>query len=117
MTKWNQKMFSLRATARRLLVALSIIFSITVFGLELQDAKVQGLVGETESGYLEAVKSGGDVSSLVRDINDQRRAEYQRIAAKNNIAIGAVESLAGKKAIEKTPTGQYVKVNGRWIKK
>ncbi len=95
----------------------TLIVSTALFALDLHDAKEQGLVGETTSGYLEARVSGAETDKLVRDINYQRRAEYQRIADKNNISIADVEALAGKKAIEKTPAGQYIKLGGNWQQK
>jgi len=85
--------------------------------LELHDAKSQGLVGETVNGYIGAVKSSPEVNALVQDINAKRKAEYERIAKQNGIAISDVEALAGKKAIDKTPPGQYVNVTGSWMKK
>jgi uncharacterized protein YdbL (DUF1318 family) len=102
---------------KKIVAVVAMVLSLVAFGLELQDAKGQGLVGETASGYLEAVKPGAEVNSLVREINGQRKAEYQRIASKNNIALSDVEALAGKKAIDKTPSGQYIKVNGSWVRK
>ncbi len=75
-------------------------------------------MGETADGYLAAVGSpGSEVSNLIKEINRKRRAEYERIARQNNIDLSAVEALAGKKAIEKTPSGEYVRVDGEWRRK
>lgn len=84
---------------------------------KLETAKTQGLVGETPTGYLEVVKPQGDAAAIVEAINEARRAEYARIAEKHGIAVTKVESVAGQKAIEKTPSGQYVKQDGKWVKK
>lgn len=91
----------------------------SAMALSLDEAKQKGLVGETSSGYLGLVdSSSNDAKALITDINGKRKAEYQRIADKNSTDLGSVEKLAGKKAIEKTPTGQYVKTsNSDWIKK
>jgi len=97
--------------------AALLICASSAFALDLHEAKAQGLLGETASGYLEPVAANAEAAALAKEINAQRKAEYQRIAAKNNIAISDVEALAGKKAIEKTPAGQYVKVGGQWQKK
>ena len=97
---------------------LALLFSPGLWALELHDAKNQGLVGETLGGYLAPVGSvTPEISALVSSVNSQRKAEYQRIAQQNNIALKDVEALAGKKAIEKTPAGQYVNVTGQWQKK
>lgn len=83
----------------------------------LEPAKSQGLVGETASGYLEAVGSDQKAQSIASAINDARREAYKRIAEKHGIAVTKVETVAGQKAVEKTPSGQYIQVNGSWVKK
>ena len=90
------------------------------WAISLQDAKAQGLVGEQPDGYLGLVKgnASADVKAMMNDINAQRKQEYQRIAKRNNTKLDVVEALAGKKAIERTPSGQYVKLpSGQWAKK
>ena len=98
-------------------IATLLVVSCSVFALGLHDAKSQGLVGETETGYLAAVTPSSEVNTLVNNINTQRKAEYERIAKQNGIALGDVEKLAAQKAISKTPSGEYVKVGGKWQKK
>ena len=90
------------------------------WAISLQDAKAQGLVGEQPDGYLGLVKTNAsaDVKAMMNDINAQRKQEYQRIAKSNNTKLDVVEALAGKKAIERTPSGQYIKLpSGQWAKK
>lgn len=96
----------------------ALVFSSALWALELHDAKVQGLVGETLEGYIAPVGSvTPEITALVNSINTLRKAEYQRIATKNGIAVSDVEALAGKKAIEKSAAGHYVKLNGQWQKR
>jgi uncharacterized protein YdbL (DUF1318 family) len=83
----------------------------------LDEVKQQGLVGETPTGYLDVVSGEGQAREVVEAINNARRDEYKRIAEKHNIPVTKVETVAGKKAIEKTPDGQYIQVDGRWVKK
>jgi len=85
--------------------------------LDLQTAKARGLVGETATGYLAPVKATPEIKKLVNTINAKRKQHYLQIAKRNKTALRAVEQLAGKKAIEKTPAGQFVKINGSWRKK
>ena len=104
------------------LVMCLILFTIvsSAAALELTDAKNQGLVGETTSGYLAAVseKPGASVRALVEEVNAKRRLEYLKIAQKNKTEVGAVEALAGKNFIERTPSGQFVQIRpGVWEKK
>lgn len=85
--------------------------------LDLRTAKEQGLVGETTSGYLAPVKATPEVKKLVATINAKRKQHYTQISQRNKTPLKGVEQLAGKKAIEKTPAGQFVNVNGSWKKK
>ena len=112
---------------RKLLMPLllaSSLFSSTVFAMDLNDAmshlgpaKAAGLLGEQPNGYLGVVKAQGNAAEIARLINDARRAEYQRLAKNNNIQLADVETMAGKKALEKTPVGQYIQLNGKWLTK
>ena len=94
--------------------ALSLLLITPAFALDLGEAKSKGLVGETSKGYIAAVKPSGEVNALVKDINSQRKAHYQKIAQKNKISLEAVEVRAGQKAISKTPSGQLVNSGGGW---
>ena len=92
--------------------------SVSAWADELSTAKQDGLVGETGTGYLAAVKpSNPGVQQLIARINAERKAKYQSIASANGTPVAAVEGLAGKKAIEMTPPGQYVQDSGSWRKK
>ncbi|MBB3104920.1 hypothetical protein FHR87_003348 [Azomonas macrocytogenes] len=83
----------------------------------LSGAKASGQLGEKPDGYLGVIKSDGQAEAIAAQINQARRAEYQRLASQNGIDISNVEAIAGKKAIEKTPAGQYVQINGSWVRK
>lgn len=101
-------------------LALSLLLTSTAFALDLDNAKANGQVGETPSGYLAAVSASAsqDVKNLVSDINKKRKKKYSEIAESNGTAIEAVEKLAGKKAISITPAGQYVQgTDGKWVRK
>ena len=90
------------------------------FALTLQEAKNGGLVGEQRSGYIGLVveSAPAEVVALARDVNNQRRELYQQIARQNNLTIEQVAALAFEKAVEATPTGQFLQnVSGSWIKK
>ena len=83
----------------------------------LGQAKASGQVGEKPTGYLGVVTPGGQAAEIVRLINEARRGEYQQVAKKNAIPLGDVEALAGKKAMEKTPSGQFIQSGGQWVRK
>jgi hypothetical protein len=104
------------------LLTILITATLLTFGnawaIDISQAKSQGLVGETPSGYLEAVSAPDSATKkLIDDVNAGRKAQYQKIASENGTSIDAVEKLAGKKAIDLTEPGNYVKINGKWIKK
>ncbi|NKC19755.1 MULTISPECIES: YdbL family protein [Pseudoalteromonas] len=98
-----------------LIIGLSMSFA--AFAISIDDAKSQGLVGETTSGYLGVVKSGQGVQQLVDEVNEKRKQKYQQLAKKNGITLEQVEALAAKKAYNKTQSGHYIQVNGSWVKK
>ncbi|WP_372998872.1 YdbL family protein [Marinobacter sp.] len=105
-----------------LVLAFGISASVLAMGLDeakqkLDSVKQQGLVGETPTGYLAVVRAEGQASEVVEAINSARRDEYKRIAEKHNIPVTQVETVAGKKAIEKTPAGQWVQIDDQWVKK
>ncbi|MDX5297427.1 MAG: YdbL family protein [Gammaproteobacteria bacterium] len=83
----------------------------------LGDVKAQGLLGEQPNGYLGVVKGNGQAAEIARLINEARRAEYQRLSRDNGIPQADVEALAGQKALDRTPAGQYIQVNGQWVAK
>jgi len=99
---------------------LFLFMPLLAFGITLDQAKQQGLLGERPDGYLGLAKpsSSPDTVNLMKDINRKRRDVYKGIAQKNGTALSAVEALAGKKAIEKTPSGQLImQPNGTWAPK
>src|SRR5699024_2126873 len=114
-------------TIRKFLIPfllLGSLLSTTVLAMDLNEAmrnlsqaKSAGLLGEQPNGYLGVVKAQGGAAEIARLINQARRAEYQRLAKNNNIQLSDVETMAGKKALDRTPSGQYIQLNGKWLKK
>lgn len=101
-----------------------LAFSSPVLAMSLQEAmaalgtaKEQGLVGEQANGYLGVVKDSGNAKAIVELINQARRAEYQRVASENGIGVKDVETIAGRKALERTQPGHYIWVDGAWVRK
>jgi uncharacterized protein YdbL (DUF1318 family) len=105
---------------KKLLITLALfLLASLAFAADLDQVKKDGLVGERADGFLGMVQTSApaDVVRLVADVNDKRRAEYQRIAASNNLTFAQVQALAGKKAIEKTLSGNWILLNGGWERK
>ena len=84
---------------------------------ELPTMKQQGYIGEKQNGYLGVVSERNNAAAVASLINDARRSEYARIADQNSIAVSDVEAMAGKRAIERTPAGQYIQLDGQWVVK
>ena len=82
-------------------------------------ALAAGSIGEQADGYLGALPGApAQADALVAQINAERRAYYASIAAKNGTAEGVVARLAGKKLLQRTPSGQYTRnASGQWQKK
>lgn len=101
-------------------IVLFFFLAISVSALELGDAKSQGFVGETPSGYLASVNASpsAEVKKLIDDVNMKRRAQYQKIAAANGTPLSAVEKVAAEKAIAKAGPGEMVRLpDGTWKKR
>ena len=117
MTTSNQHPKSLAVVLSCILLFLMPLLA---FGVTLDEAKQQGLLGERPDGYLGLAKptASPDTVNLMKDINRKRREVYKGIAKKNSTALSAVETLAGKKAIKKTPSGQFImQPDGTWTSK
>lgn len=100
------------------LLSLCSLFSTMAFSLTLEQAKQQGLVGETLSGYLAPVKQNRKTQVLVEQINLARSKKYQQLAENNAVSIDEVARMAGLKLIERANHGEYVRgINGQWMKK
>ncbi|WP_372760169.1 YdbL family protein [Pseudoalteromonas sp.] len=95
----------------------ALCMSFSVWAISLDDAKSQGLVGEDSSGYLGLVVQNAEAKAVVDEVNAKRKAQYLKLAQKNNLSLAQVEALAAAKTIEKTQAGHYIEVNGSWVKK
>ncbi|WP_369958983.1 YdbL family protein [Pseudomonas sp. MBLB4123] len=113
-------------TLPRRIASLLLLLSLSLPALALNlneamsalgPAKASGQLGEMPNGYLGVVQPGGQAAEIARLINQARRAEYQKLANENGIKLSDVEAIAGQKAIEKTPPGQYIQWQGSWRRK
>ena len=86
--------------------------------LTLTEARQQGRVGETLSGYIAALKTDSETQALVVQINQARRENYQQLADSNGLPRDEVAKLAGQKLVSRAGPGEYVQgINGKWLKK
>jgi len=110
----------IKARALKTLAALMLFagLSIQALAIDLETARAKGLAGEVDNGLL-AVPPGAatDAQSMIGTINNQRRAEYARIAAQNNLSLEVVGSMMFEKIYTRLPVGTWVQVKGQWKKK
>ncbi|EEP91946.1 YdbL family protein [Yersinia kristensenii] len=108
----------LRVILGCLVLSGSLLFSTGAFALTLEQAKQQGRVGETLSGYLAPVKKDAETLALVEQINIARTQKYQEVAQKNHISTEDVAKLAGQKLVNRAAAGEYVRgINGQWMQR
>jgi uncharacterized protein YdbL (DUF1318 family) len=99
-----------------LTVPLSLSFSASA--ITLQQARQQGLVGETSGGYLAVRVASDNVTTLVAEINQQRQQQYQRLAQENHLPRESIASMAGRKLQQRALSGEFIlNPQQQWIKK
>jgi uncharacterized protein YdbL (DUF1318 family) len=97
---------------------LVLAMSAQAQAITLNEARAQGRVGETLSGYLAPVRQDPETLALVGDINAARSESYQKLADSNNLPVDEVAKMAGQKLVARAQPGEYVKgINGKWLKK
>ncbi|MBK0098412.1 YdbL family protein [Erwinia sp. S63] len=106
----------MKSKAMALLLALLLVPS--AWALTLDEARQQGRVGETLSGYVAARQQDDETLALVKQINDGRMQQYQRVAQQNNLTTSEVARIAGEKLVSRAGNGEYVRgINGQWLRK
>lgn len=85
-----------------------LLLPLVARGLTLEEAKLQQLVAEAETGYLVAKAAAPpiDVSALVADINRRRLAAYEKAAAEAGVSVKVVAARTAQKLRERAQAGQ-----------
>lgn len=103
---------------KALLLLAMLILTPPAFALTLEEARQQGRVGETLSGYLAPIAQDSETLSLVKNINAARAESYQQVADSNHLPVDDVAKMAGEKLVARARPGEYVRgLNGQWLKK
>ncbi|HWR00782.1 MAG TPA: YdbL family protein [Chlorobaculum sp.] len=98
------------------LMASSI--AVPAYAIDLKSARAKGNVGEVDNGYLAVPPGAGpEGQELVVTINAQRKAEYANVAAENKITPDAVGRMMFEKIYLRLPSGTWVQMQGKWMKK
>lgn len=106
-------------TVKTALLCLGLAIALPALAITLDQARSQGLVGEANSGYIAVVsQSSPELEKLVAEVNARRKAEYGRIAKRNNITVAQVAARAAQKLEARLSSGDYYQDNrGRWVQK
>ena len=104
---------------KRLATGLLVLaMSAQAQAITLNEARAQGRVGETLSGYIAPVRQDQETLALVSEINAARSESYHKLADSNNLPVDEVAKMAGQKLVARAQPGEYVKgINGKWLKK
>ena len=77
----------------------------------IEDAKSKCIVGEQADGYLGVVDGAAAsdaVAREVRAVNQQRKAAFADLAARNGVTIEDAAALTGKRLVEGAESGECV---------
>lgn len=108
----------MKKTFTAILFAAAVALSGEAFALDLAQARAQGLVGETATGYIAAVTPSAEASAVVSDVNARRKAEYEKISQQNGQPVAVVGKVAAERIIGGLPSGSYyMGADGSWTKK
>ena len=104
--------------SKAMALMLSLLLVPSAWALTLDEARQQGRVGETLSGYVAARQQDDETLALVKRIIDGRTQQYQRVAQQTNLTTSEVARIAGEKLVSRAGSGEYVRgINGQWLRK
>lgn len=107
---------------KKLIMILALLsLPLSVFAMTIDEAKLQGYIGEQSDGYLGIVNPAvpADVIDEMNKVNEKRRDYYESVAKNNNIPQDDVENMAGSKLVNRANQGEYVRYQDSedWKKK
>ena len=84
----------------------------------IESLKAQGIVGETNQGYLGFVSSNRTGQDVVAAENQDRKSIYTHIAKQQKVSVELVQQRRAKTLAGRAKPGHYIqKASGAWIKK
>lgn len=109
--------------AKSLIVALALSAAAPAYAgtATIDAAKAQCVVGEQTDGYLGVIDNAKADEALkreVRSINQQRKAAYAELAAKNGVTIEQAAQVTAERLLNGAPAGHCIQApDGSWAKK
>lgn len=87
----------------------------------VEAAKASCVIGEQTDGYLGVIDNAKADEALkreVRSINQQRKAAYAELAAKNGVTIEQAAQVTAERLLNGAPSGHCIQApDGGWVKK
>ncbi|MGM0584382.1 MAG: YdbL family protein [Pseudomonadota bacterium] len=112
---------------RRFLVVLPLILAALLLAPQAASAqskldayRMSGAVAERHDGYVEVrdASAAPDAGGLVREVNAERRALYEKRARETDVPVEEVGKLFATKIVERAPPGTYFRQpDGSYIRK
>jgi uncharacterized protein YdbL (DUF1318 family) len=105
---------------RQIVAALLLVLAFqSAWAIDIHSAKEQGLVGEANTGYLAAIGTpSAEVKALVAEVNEKRKAEFERTAKKTGATLVQVRARFYELAVQRTEAGHYYQdASGNWKRK
>ena len=106
---------------KKIFAAIGLLFILqSAWAIDIGDAKDQGLVGESYTGYLAAVQTpaSAEVRALIAEVNAKRRDHFEGTARKTGATTEQVAYRFYELAVQRTAPGHYYQgLDGSWKKK
>ena len=84
---------------------------------EIAKLKSDGIIGETDEGYVDFVKGKDKGGDVVDAENADRKAVYENIARDTGESADTVAKQAAQKQFDHARPGEWLKIDGKWKKK
>lgn len=82
------------------------------------DLKAQGIIGETNRGYIDFVGAKKPQKALIDQENADRKAIYTQIAKQQKTSLALVEKRRAMQIAQRAKPGEFIQEpNGSWKKK
>jgi uncharacterized protein YdbL (DUF1318 family) len=105
---------------RQFVAAILLVLAFqSAWAIDIHTAKEQGLVGEANTGYLAPIGApSAEVKALVAEVNEKRKAEFERTAKKTGATLQQVQYRFYELAVQRTESGHYYQdPSGKWQQK
>jgi uncharacterized protein len=112
----------METSMKSLLFSLALLFlaAAPAAGQSLEELRKSGAVGERFDGLavVREAGAGTSIESVVREINDKRRAIYAERAKAQNAPAAEVGKVYALEIMQKAPAGTwFLDASGKWVQK